>query len=260
VNAREDLELVAGEEKHGLGGAIDEHRMDVVSASIVIPGALPFAFVGLVVDAKTRICLLANVCINGEVVTTAVDVVVDHRRPVSEDPDTIMLVVKAAHPNCLDTNLDIIFALVAFSFSFKIICGGDVASVGTELCIYILTTPVGADLVVPAVGVSLPVFDLLVLIVEAEIEMDVREVNTSIDTAAHIGGTLGIRHFEHAASGTQGLCFQIFVRLVFVVEHVVEVRGIIGAIGKSLLRLASIPMVFELTVVGERAGIGVSRS
>lgn len=131
---------------------------------------------------------------------------------------------------------------------------------GTELRINVLTTPVGADLVVPAVGVSLPVFDLLVLIVEAEIEMDVRKVSTSIDTAAHIGGTLGIRHIQHAASGTQGCSFQIFVRMVFEVEHVVEVRGIIGAIGKSLLRLASISMVFELTVVGERAGIGVGRS
>ena len=48
VDAREDLELVAGEEKHGLGGSIDEHLVDVVGASIVGVGAFPLAHVAVV--------------------------------------------------------------------------------------------------------------------------------------------------------------------------------------------------------------------
>ena len=91
VNAREDLELVAGEEKHGLGGSIDEHLVDVVGASIVGVGAFPLAHVAVVRGDILFTQLLADVCVDREAISAAVDVVVNHRGPAPDDPHAVML-------------------------------------------------------------------------------------------------------------------------------------------------------------------------
>ena len=230
VNAREDLEFVAGEEKHGLGGSCNEHRVDVVGTSIVGPGAFPFALDGLIIGDINLTETLADVCIYGEVISTAVDVVVDHGGPAPNDPDAIMFVVHVshvaisisdrAHNISFDAHLGISTVSVAFSFSFQVGGGGTVIRVGTELRMDIPTAPVGADLVVPTKGVSLPVLDLLVWVIEAKVEVDVREELASVDTAAHVGGTLGIRCVQQTASGTQG-CVFIIAGESIIFDHVV---------------------------------------
>ena len=63
---------------------------------------------------------------------------------------------------------------------------------GAELRVDVLTAPVRADLVVPSEGIGPPILDFLVLVIKAEVEVDVREVLASVDTTAHVGGTLGI--------------------------------------------------------------------
>lgn len=130
VDAREDLELVAGEEKHGLGGSIDEHLVNVVGASIVGVGAFPLAHVGGVHGDILFTQLLADVWVDGEAMSAAVDVVVDHRGPAPDDPDAVMQVVHVgdhaarvpdgAHGIAFDANLGISRLCGAFSLPIKV--------------------------------------------------------------------------------------------------------------------------------------------
>lgn len=130
VDAREDLELVAGEEKHGLGGSIDEHLVNVVGASIVGVGAFPLAHVGGVHGDILFTQLLADVWVDGEAMSAAVDVVVDNSGPAPDDPDTVMQVVHVgdhaarvpdgAHGIAFDANLGISGACGAFSLPIKV--------------------------------------------------------------------------------------------------------------------------------------------
>ena len=202
VDAREDLELVAGEEKHGLGGSIDEHLVDVVGASIVGVGAFPLAHVAVVHGDILFTQLLADVCVDREAISAAVDVVVNHRRPAPDDPHAVMLVVHVsdhavqvpdrAHGLFFDANLGISGGCGAFSLPIQVESSRRISGVGTELRMDVPPAPVGADLVVPSEGIGPPVLDLLVYVIKAEVEVDVREVLASVDTTAHVGGTLGI--------------------------------------------------------------------
>ena len=202
VDTREDLELVAGEEKHGLGGSIDEHLVDVVGASIVGVGAFPLAHVAVVRGDILFTQLLADVCVDREAISAAVDVVVNHRGPAPDDPHAVMLVVHVsdhavqvpdrAHGLFFDANLGISGGCGAFSLPIQVESSRRISGVGAELRMDVPPAPVGADLVVPSEGIGPPVLDLLVYVIKAEVEVDVREVLASVDTTAHVGGTLGI--------------------------------------------------------------------
>ena len=166
------------------------------------PGAFPFAHDGRIIGDINLTETLTDVCIYREVISTAVDVVVDHGGPALDDPDTIMLVVHVsdhavqvpdrAHGLFFDANLGISGGCGAFSLPIQVESSRRISGVGTELRMDVPPAPVGADLVVPSEGIGPPVLDLLVNVIKAEVEVDVREVLASVDTTAHVGGTLGI--------------------------------------------------------------------
>ena len=125
---------------------------------------------------------------------------------------------------------------------------------GAELRVDVLTAPVRADLVVPSEGIGPPVLDLLVLVIKAEVEVDVREVLASVDTAAHVGGTLGIRLVKLATGGTQGRILVIAGESI-VADHVVKVGS--TTVGGTLFGLTAIPFVGD---IGNTVGGGNGQS
>ena len=125
---------------------------------------------------------------------------------------------------------------------------------GAELRVDVLTAPVRADLVVPSEGIGPPVLDLLVLVIKAEVEVDVREALASVDTTAHVGGTLGICLVQHAAGRTQGRKL-VIAGESFGFDHVVKVGS--TTVGGTLFGLTAIPFVGD---IGNTVGGGNGQS
>ena len=146
------------------------------------------------------------------------------------DPDAIRLV------DDLTTQLSLLavvlnhVGIASSAFTFGFLVGGcaGIIVVSAQSDTDLLSAPERCNLVVPAVGVSLPVllvWAFLILVgdvIEAEVIVTTNKAFVLVDTAALVRWTLCIGHFINSASVAHRAILFIYVLLIVVDHHILS--------------------------------------